>query len=113
MLVIQLIYVYRACGSQPETLQKKAMISVPEIMEYIGFDTSQEDILRRGEILSKSISDREKTAKELAMATVMIIGGHTPSVDNARVARPRPDPRSDRALVVIRGSFVFHSLGRF
>jgi hypothetical protein len=72
LLLIQLIYVCGAWGSQPEG-QKKNLISVPGIMEYLGFDKSQEELLKGGKILSKNMTDREKTEKELAAASVMII----------------------------------------
>jgi hypothetical protein len=73
MVLIQLNSIYEVYASQPKELKKKVMIPVSEVMEYLGFETSQEEFLRTGEILSKSMPGREKTPKELAIASVMII----------------------------------------
>jgi len=71
--ITQLASICTAYGSQPVGRKKEVVIPVSEVMAYLGFDEDQEDRLRNGQILSKSMTDREKTAREIAIASVMII----------------------------------------
>lgn len=73
MAMFTLVRISAVHGSTLQRTQENVVIPLAEVMAYLGFDTAQEEMLRRGQILSKSITNREKTDRELAIASVMIV----------------------------------------